>query len=157
MRILLAVDGSPCSEAAVQEVASRPWPSPSELRIVSAFQIPLSPTPETWATQPGYYDEMERAVRQQTQSVVDEAAARLKKAIGQAVNVTGQVLVGSPQSAILEEAEHWKADLIVVGSHGYGTWHRLVLGSVSQSIVLHAKCSVEVVRRSGESNQVKAA
>ena len=157
MRILLAVDGSPCSETAVDEVASRPWPSNSELRIVSAFQIPLSPTPEVWAIQPEYYDEMERAVRVQTQKVVDAASARLKKALGQSLNVTGQVLQGSPQSTILEEAERWKADLIVVGSHGYGTWHRLVLGSVSQAIVLHAKCSVEVVRRSDENKKVKAA
>ncbi len=157
MRILLAVDGSPCSEAAVNEVASRPWPSQSELRIVSAFQIPLSPTPEAWAIQPEYYDEMERAVREQAQKVADVASARLKKALGQAMNVTGQVLAGSPQSAILEEAERWKADLIVVGSHGYGTWHRLVLGSVSQAVVLHARCSVEVVRRSDESKDAKAA
>jgi nucleotide-binding universal stress UspA family protein len=157
MRILVAVDGSPCSEAAVNEVASRPWPWRSELKIVSAFQVPLSPTPETWAIQSEYYDEMERAVREQTQKVVCVASARLKKALGQSVNVTDQVLAGSPQSVILEEAERWKADLIVVGSHGYGTWHRLVLGSVSQAVVLHAKCSVEVVRRSDEGREVKAA
>ncbi len=99
---------------------------------------------------------MERAVREQTQKVVDAASARFKKALGQSVNVTVQVLAGSPQSAILDEAERWKADLIVVGSHGYGTWHRLVLGSVSQAVVLHAKCSVEVVRRSDESREAKA-
>jgi nucleotide-binding universal stress UspA family protein len=160
MRILLAVDGSPCSEAAVNEVASRPWPSNSELRIVSAFQVPLSPPPEAWAIQPDYYDEMEQAVREETQKVVDVTAASLKTALGQAVDVTGQVVVASPQSAILEEAERWKADLIVVGSHGYGTWHRLVLGSVSQAVVLHAKCSVEVVRCRGainSNNEAKAA
>jgi len=50
--------------------------------------------------------------------VVDLTAARLKTALGQAVDVSGQVLVASPQSAILEEAERWKADLIVVGSRG---------------------------------------
>jgi nucleotide-binding universal stress UspA family protein len=157
MRILLATDGSPCSEAAVNEVATRPWPSNSEFKIISAFQIPLSPTPEVWAIQPEYYDEMERAVREQTQKVVDGASARLKKALGQSVIVTGHVLPGSPQSVILEEAEGWKADLIVVGSHGYGTWHRLVLGSVSQAVVLHAKCSVEVVRRSDENKDVPTA
>lgn len=157
MRILLATDGSPCSEAAVDEVASRPWPSNSEVRIVSAFQVPLSPTPEAWAIQPEYYEEMERVVRELARKVVDVASARLKKSLGQAVNVTDQVLQGSPQSAILEEAERWKADLIVVGSHGYGTWHRLVLGSVSQAVVLHAKCSVEVVRRCDESKEVKVA
>jgi nucleotide-binding universal stress UspA family protein len=71
--------------------------------------------------------------------------------------ITSKVLPGSPRSAILEEAERWKADLIVVGSHGYGAWQRLVLGSVSQAVVLHAKCSVEVVRRCDEGQEVKAA
>lgn len=147
MRILIAVDGSPCSDAAVDEVAARPWPADSELRIVSAFQIPFTPTPEAWAVQAEYYNEMERAVQDPAQKVIDVTTARLVKALGKTMNVTGQVLQGSPQSAILEEAERWKPDLIVVGSHGYGTWHRLVLGSVSQAVVLHAKCSVEVVRR----------
>lgn len=146
MKILLAVDGSSCSEAAVAEVASRPWPLNTELRVVSAFQIPLSPTPEAWTIQPRYYDELDQAVRDQTQKVVDVTSARLKEALGPSVNITGQVLPGSPQAAILEEAEVWKADLIVLGSHGYGTWHRLLLGSVSQAVVSHANCSVEVAR-----------
>jgi nucleotide-binding universal stress UspA family protein len=47
---------------------------------------------------------------------------------------------------ILEEAERWDADLIVLGSHGYGLWQRFLLGSVSQAVVSHARCSVEVVR-----------
>ena len=61
MRILLAIDGSPCSEAAVNEVARRPWPASSEIRIVSAFEVPLSPTPEAWAISAEYFDQMERA------------------------------------------------------------------------------------------------
>jgi hypothetical protein len=47
---------------------------------------------------------------------------------------------------ILDEAERWGADLIVVGSHGYRAWERFLLGSVSQAVVSHAKCSVAVVR-----------
>ena len=146
MRILLAVDGSPCSEAALDEVVTRPWPLNSEFKIVSAFQVPMSPTPEVWTLNATYYNEMEKALSAQAQKVVESAASKLKKVLGQSANVTGQILPGPPSSAILEEAERWKADLIVVGSHGYGTWHRLVLGSVSQAVVLHAKCSVEVVR-----------
>ena len=47
---------------------------------------------------------------------------------------------------ILDEAESWGADLIVLVSHGYGPLKRFLLGSVSQAVVSHAKCSVEVVR-----------
>ena len=53
---------------------------------------------------------------------------------------------GAPRPVILDEAENWGADLIVMGSHGYGAWKRFLLGSVSQAVVSHAKCSVEVVR-----------
>ena len=51
-----------------------------------------------------------------------------------------------PQEGNRGRGKVWKADLIVVGSHGYPTWERLLLGSVSQAVVSHAKCSVEVVR-----------
>lgn len=157
MRVLIATDGSKCSDAAIKEVAARPWPENSEFKVISAFQIPLNPAPEAWALQPECYDEMERAEREQAQQSVEVACAELRMANDGTANVIGQVLPGSPQSVILEEAEKWKADLIVVGSHGYGTWHRLILGSVSQAIVLHANCSVEVVRRCEESVKVKAA
>jgi nucleotide-binding universal stress UspA family protein len=46
----------------------------------------------------------------------------------------------------VEEAERWGADLIVLGSHGHGATMRMRLGSVSHRVVLHAPCSVEVIR-----------
>ena len=46
MRILLAVDGSPYSEAAIKEVASRVWPAGTEVKVVTAFELPLAPAPE---------------------------------------------------------------------------------------------------------------
>lgn len=157
MKILLAIDGSPCSEAVVTEVATRPWPAGSAFRVLSAFQIPMSPTPEAWAIPPEYYDEMERAAHAQAQKVVTQAATQLKQAFGHSMIVLEQVAVGSPQSVIIEEADAWPADLIIVGSHGYGAWRRLVLGSVSQAVVSHAKCSVEVVRQCETKETVEAA
>lgn len=52
----------------------------------------------------------------------------------------------APARAILESADSWKADVIVMGSHGRRGLDRIVLGSVSESVALHAHCSVEVVR-----------
>jgi nucleotide-binding universal stress UspA family protein len=54
---------------------------------------------------------------------------------------------GDPRHEIVDEAKRWPADLIVVGSHGYTGWKRWLLGSVAQSVVSHAPCSVEVVRK----------
>ena len=84
--------------------------------------------------------------REQAQAVVEAAATKVAAQVDQTISVNTAVLIGSPRSAILEESEDWKADLIVVGSHGYGPWQRFLLGSVSQAVVSHAKCSVEVVR-----------
>ena len=147
MKVLLAVDGSPCSEAAVNEVAARPWPAGSEVKIVTAYELPPpAPTPYAWAIPADYFDELDRAARSSAQSVLDAAAAKLAKALNHSVKVTKETLCGSPRAAITEEADQWPADLIVMGSHGYGAWHRFLLGSVSQAVVSHAKCSVEVVR-----------
>ncbi len=146
MKVLLAVDGSPCSEAAVNEVAMRPWPAGSQIEIVTAYELPPpSPTPYAWAVPAAYFDELDRAARTSAQTVLDAAAAKLAS-LNQSVQVTKETLCGSPRSAITEEADRWQADLIVMGSHGYGAWHRFLLGSVSQAVVSHAKCSVEVVR-----------
>jgi len=43
MRILLPIDGSSFSDAAVDEVGGRPWPVPTEVKIVTAFQVPITP------------------------------------------------------------------------------------------------------------------
>ena len=56
-------------------------------------------------------------------------------------------MIDSPKDAIVEEAERWGADLIVVGSHGYRGPERALLGSVSHAVATQAKCSVEIARR----------
>lgn len=144
MRILLAIDGSPCSDVAVQEVARRPWPAGSLVKVLTTYEIPVPPTPEGWALPANYVQEMDVALRKQAQQVVDRAIEKLKP--NKCFVVDASLLPGPPRAVILDEAENWHADLIVLGSHGYSAWKRFLLGSVSQAVVSHAKCSVEVVR-----------
>ena len=144
MKILLAIDGSPCSDAAVEEVARRPWPAGSSVKVLTAIETPMPPTPEGWALPLNYFEEMDAALRKQGQNIVDGAIQKLKA--NKALVADAVLVPGSPRLAIVDEAESWGADLIVLGSHGYSAWQRLLLGSVSQAVVSHAKCSVEVVR-----------
>jgi nucleotide-binding universal stress UspA family protein len=144
MKILLAIDGSACSDAAVEEVARRPWPEGSSVRVLTALEIPLPLTPEAWAIPPDYFENMEAGLRKQGQNLIDRALPKLKA--NKTVSVESIMVSGSPRPVIVDEAESWGADLIVLGSHGYNAWKRLLLGSVSQAVVSHAKCSVEVVR-----------
>lgn len=147
MKILLAVDGSDYSNAAVDAVAARPWPEGSSVQIISAMELSFTPTPETWALPDSYYAQAEQAAKEQAESVVREASQRLRA--GQALPMESftTIKVGRAEDVILDEAEKWGADLIVLGSHGYRAFKRFLLGSVSQAVATHAKCSVEIVRR----------
>ena len=144
MKILLAVDGSSCSNAAIEELLHRPWPKGSQVKVISSYDPPMPPTPEAWALPANYFQDLDVVLRRQAQSVVDFAIEKLKT--NNDFTVDGTIACGTPRVVILDEAEDWGADLIVMGSHGYGSWKRFLLGSVSQAVVSHAKCSVEVVR-----------
>lgn len=146
MKILLAVDGSPCSDAAVEEVARRPWPEGSSVKVLTAFELPAPPALEAWALPLNYFEDMDIALQKQAQTVIDGAIQKLKSKLNNSISLDAALVPGPPRTVILDEAESWGADLIVVGSHGYRAWERFLLGSVSQAVVSHAKSSVEVVR-----------
>ena len=146
MKILLATDGSAFSDAAVEEVARRPWPEASELRIIYVIEPFVPPTTDTWVLSSNYYDELIEAAESQARDAVGKAAERVSTATGEKLRITTDTINGYPKQAIVEEAEKWGADLIVVGSHGYKGLTKFLIGSVSQAVVSHAKCSVEVVR-----------
>jgi nucleotide-binding universal stress UspA family protein len=143
MKILLAVDGSECSQSAVASVAARPWPAGSEIKILSALELPFMPTPETWALPDSYYTQLEGSANEAAQTAVNEAAAKLQNP---AYTIATEIKTGPAKTVILEEAERWGADLIVLGSHGYSGWQRFWLGSVSNAVAAQAHCSVEIVR-----------
>ncbi len=156
MRVLVAVDGSEFSLVVIDEVISRVWPAHTEIRVINAFELPLAPTPEGWALPPDYFEKLDRAAREQAEAIKDAAVIKLAGSLDPTIKITANILPGPPRSVILEEAERWNADLIVIGSHGYGAWQRFLLGSVSQAVVTHAKCSVEVVRRREQDKTAKA-
>lgn len=142
MKILLAVDGSAASDDAIDEVRSRPWPTPSTVRVLSVIQPFTPPATEVVLASATLDDIRARQI---------EEAERFTKAAGEriaapALTVEAAVREGDPRTEIVDAADEWQADLIVVGSHGRTGLKRLVLGSVSQSVVAHAHCSVEVVR-----------
>ncbi|MEK6325560.1 MAG: universal stress protein [Acidobacteriota bacterium] len=146
MKILLAIDGSSFSDEAVKEVARRPWPAGSEVKVVSVVESPLLPTVETWVPPDDYIEALEKAGDDQARSTVNKAADLLRKEQGERLRMSIEIVRGHPKRAIIDEAEAWDADLIVVGSHGYRGLTKLWLGSVSQAVASHAKCSVEIVR-----------
>lgn len=147
MKILVAVDGSTYSDAAIEEVARRPWPPRSEVKVITVAETPTLPGMEPWSVTAVYFEEMEKAVHERAQSVIGAALTKLSTAEDKTLKISSEIVEGPPRQLIVEEGEKWGADLIVMGSRGLGAWSRLLLGSVSDSVVHHAKSSVEIVRK----------
>jgi nucleotide-binding universal stress UspA family protein len=147
MKILLATEGSKYSQAAIDKCCelfgSR---DDAEIRIVAVYELMIPPT-EPFAISAEYIQQVDAQSRQQAEEIATLAAAQLREKCPALTNkLSVKVGGGSPEGVIVEEAEEWGADLIVVGSHGYGFWKRAWLGSVSNAVVHHAPCSVLIVR-----------
>lgn len=158
MNVLLPVDGSEYSEAAVREIAARPWPQGSVVRALhvipsaSLAATLYSPPPPAMAmntspTWPGELVETHKRFTERAEQIVAKAAERLRRA---GIEVDTRIREDDPRDAIVDEATTWPADLIVIGSHGYTGIKRLLLGSVAQAVLSHAPCSVEIVRKRDE-------
>lgn len=149
MRLLVAVDGSRYGDGAVAEVAGRPWPDGTEVRVVTAIHLPYTTTPETWVLPDEYYAETERSSREQAEVVLRRSEETIRAGnTGRRVplGVSSEAILGHAEEVILAAAREWNADLILLGSHGHRAWERFLLGSVSQAVAWHAQCSVEIVR-----------
>ncbi len=148
MKILVATDGSDFSKAAIDNLANIiAKPENTRLKIISAVERPTPIAAEPFAVSAEYYNDVEQSLLKQAKRCVEQAETQVRLLFpGGLLDVTAEVLDGSPPRVIVETAEDWKADLIVIGSHGYGFWSRVMLGSVSNSVVHHAPCSVLVVR-----------
>ena len=117
--------------AAAKALAGRPWPEGSEFRIVTVE--------EPWLIKPT------------NATLTLNSAKEVLASAG--LSATEVVLTGNPKEVILEEAKKWKADLIVVGSHGQRSFKRFLLGSVSEAVAMNAHCSVVVVRDPARSSR----
>jgi nucleotide-binding universal stress UspA family protein len=148
MKILIATDGSDYSKTAIDECCRMIiHPDSAEVLIVSAYEHAYPLSAEPFALSGEYYQQMDEAVSQQTDKFITEAKIQVGAAFPNAkFPITTEMLCGFAVRKIIEKAEQWHADLIVVGSHGRGFWGRL-LGSVSNGVVHHAPCSVLVVRK----------
>jgi nucleotide-binding universal stress UspA family protein len=147
-KILLATDGSEFSERAARSIAERPWPKGTEIEVLSVVELVLGSAQAL--LEPPFVDsaqlELQRAeAMKRAENAVASAVEILSKSFPK-VSESISVLLGGSRSVIIDEADKWGADLIVVGSHGHHGIERFLLGSVSEGVARHAHCSVEVIR-----------
>jgi nucleotide-binding universal stress UspA family protein len=144
MKILVGVDESPHSAAAVKFVTHMKWPEGTEIRLLSAVQ-PLAgsyamvemPVPAA------AFEEASRELRQARQ----ETTATLEREVREGgFKANAKVVTGDARFALVDAAKSEHADLLVVGSHGRTGFSKLMLGSVASHVVTHSPCSVLVVK-----------
>jgi nucleotide-binding universal stress UspA family protein len=147
MRIIIATDGTKQGEAAVAILSNFKLTAADEITIVSVVDMAVPLAIDVYGVYLPETTELEKASRDNANCVLDAAVNAAKVIVAETeISISGEVLFGSPESRIVETAEKMSADLIIVGSHGYNRWERLLLGSVSDSVVHHAPCSVLIVR-----------
>jgi nucleotide-binding universal stress UspA family protein len=149
MRILIGYDGSPCADAALDDLARAGLPASAEALVLSVAD--LLPLPEG-RSDAANVPRVVRAWRTERGARIAEAAMwseegrrRLARAFpGWVIDVEARG--DSPHWALIDRAKSWNADLLAVGSHGRSAIGRAWFGSVAQSVVHHATCAVRVCR-----------
>jgi nucleotide-binding universal stress UspA family protein len=149
MKILLATDGSEYSTAAIDFCRNLLVNAENtSFKIISAVEYPAPMAAEPFAVSAEYYNAIEEGGRKQARVFTEQAEKQLRAIFPEIVlDVSRDVIGGSPRRVIVEIAKEWGADLIVMGSHGYGFWSRTLLGSVSNAAMHQAPCSVLIVRK----------
>lgn len=138
MKILLAVDHSEYSGAALRALIAQVRPENTEVAVLHVMELSLG-------------DFESRETFQHTRPArVKDAQQLLEKFVSElrASGYSAKAVVeeGVAKEAILNFAEHWKPDVIFLGSHGHRAFRRLSLGGVTEAVARHANCSVEIVR-----------
>jgi nucleotide-binding universal stress UspA family protein len=145
MNILIPIDESEYSKAALEAVLTRPWPEGTCFKVITVLE-PFHPEAAGWQT--SYVPlaiEAQKTQLDMAQKLVDDAQNSLRERFHTDM-VSGEVIEGYIKDKILDAAAHWPANLIMLGSHGRRGISRMLLGSVSEAIARHAHCSVEIVK-----------
>jgi len=140
-RILCPVDFSSYSKAALEEAMSLAKAMSADLCLVHAYQNPAYVLPMSGYVGPTA--DMVTKIREQLVQELEGMAADCRKA---GIQTETLVIEGVPYDAIVTRANEWKADLIVMGTHGRTGLSHALAGSVAERVVRLAKCPVLVTR-----------
>lgn len=125
MKVLLPIDNTEHSRVPVDVLVKRAWPAVMEVKVLTVVEKQEN-VPDA-------------------ENFLQDISSRLKEALP-AADVSFEVRVGDSRDVILDAAATWKADLVVMGARGRRGLSRLILGSVSQTVLLYSPCSTLIAR-----------
>lgn len=141
-KIVVGIDGSPRQPQVVLSAAELAVCFGAQLILVRVVGVPPEIPPEAWQC-PDM--DLKTFLQQKAGQELDSAVALLPAALQRSVR--RETMFAAPWQGLCAAADSCAADLIVIGSHGYGGLDR-VLGTTAARVVNHAACSVFVVRAS---------
>lgn len=142
-RILVPVDGSPTSNLGLAEAIKLGKLTGARLLLLHAVDIAaVSVTPEAAAATPALFD----AMRDAGTEILARARATAETAGARVETVLVDTLVGRVSDLVVEQAKSWRADLIVIGTHGRRGVSRLLIGSDAEQVVRASPVPVLLVR-----------
>jgi nucleotide-binding universal stress UspA family protein len=154
--VILADDGSPYARTA--ECVVTEWPLFAGLQITvvtvseDGFPYAAAVAPLLYTDSMTGYTESIEAERQSRRAECEAAATRLRQA---GFEAAAELREGDPAHQIVASAREHEAGVVVVGTRGQTGLRRLILGSVARNVLLHAPCSVLVVREGASVNGVR--
>jgi len=142
--ILVALDGSKDSEAAVGIILQRHWPLGTSFKLITVIDNRL----ESAVAWPGRYADQwvqdhDREAREAASRMIEKHSAEI---YGAGLKVETHIYHGEPKHALLDATRDLNADCIFIGAHGLHHEGQLSLGTVASAIASRAPCSVEIVR-----------
>ena len=146
MKIILATDGSDSALAAVDFLASFPFPEETEVAMLSVIDRSLLSGTGREGMEAEHQEALslaEESLKREAEELLRAESARLEQAGWPS---TAEVRFGSPAAEIVKAAEDSNADLILLGSRGTSDLKHLLMGGVSHNVLHYAPCSVLLVR-----------
>lgn len=144
LRLLIGVDNSQYSKAAVEAVCRREWPKGTQVRLLAVVDTVMAITPDpSQSSVLKWIETDDEDSWDEVRKVFQPSADCLRSA---GLDAAVMIRRGNPTHELVDEAESWGADCIFLGPKGTRGIGRLLLGSVSSAVSARAHCSVEVVR-----------
>lgn len=143
MKVIIGIDESIYSDAALRMVKEMHWPRDTRFIVLSAAPVDVPAYSMLGIGGAATLEGIQQEGMHERDLLTARAANELVRC---GFDATSRVQIGDPRDVIVTLAENEKADLVIVGSHGRTGLPRLVMGSVASYVVSHAPCGVLVAK-----------
>lgn len=151
MRVLIAIDGSEFSQKALEYTVQMPWQPNTEFCLFTAVYL----WEDDFNILQSSYQKATDTAKEKALELLEAKAGFLREKLPDS-HVEIDYTFDRAREAIVEKAYDFKADLIIMGSHGRSGFKKLLMGSVAEYVTNVAPCAVQIVKILQSDTKTKA-